>query len=94
MVALENTRPRRFDPVRVRTLINDDQAAIIKSALVLLQPSVTQGEWAKAQGLDPVALSKMLNGHWAVTSRYVGPINRLVAAMHPVVVPSDMALAA
>jgi len=93
MAKAQNT-PRRFDPVSARTLMTEAQAAIVQSAITLVIPRTTQADWARRNGIDPAALSKMLNGHWAVTEKYAEAMNRLVAEMHPVDVPRTLALAA
>jgi hypothetical protein len=73
---------RRFEKIAPGGLITPEQAAVVRSCFPLAQSS--QMAWARDNGVDPTALSRMLNGIWVVPERVAQALNVLVLQYHPV----------
>ena len=73
---------RRWVPLKAGGLVTPDQQDIVRTAFILLR--TTQIGWARERGIDPIALSRTLNGHFVIRQSYADEINALVESAHPV----------
>ncbi|MEM1055144.1 MAG: hypothetical protein AAGI52_06430 [Bacteroidota bacterium] len=77
----------RVSPIPSRGIVTEDQKKAVLSALVIVDMS--QGAWAKNEGLHRSEVSRMLNGKLETRPNYAAALNRLLRRAHPVQVKSN-----